>query len=1117
MDYLDFDLEIGQDNGQEYLVAVVNSSAGEAHVKVLFPFDEQALKDRLKNLRLALLLLEGGSSRIPLKEKQTAQDFGQQLFDAFISGEVRDHYDMSRSQAIQEGKSLRLRLHIQVPKLIMLPWEYLYDSRQAKYICLSDNTSVIRLEQPQNIQLPTVTPPLRILAMIASPSDRDPLNIEYEKSLLQESIKGLEMDGLVEVAWITGQTQQYLEEAMRKNTWHIFHFIGYGGCNLINGESFIDLVGEDGKTHQLIATDLARILKNHTSLRLVLLNDCEGFQSNEPNNFSNTAAILTQQGIPTVLAMQSEISASSMIKFVSTFYRALTDGMSVTEARGVINQEMADTEVWGLPVLYTCSPNDRLIDPPQRQGCLPPLRLGIFITSLFFILITFILFVWFIIAKQEIGIIILSALPGFLGIIGLVFQGFFPQWFSPSQPPIQQQMSTWFKYLWLKGRWFNRRLRQFRPSRRKFLESLSLVGLGAVLGFLGSKVINLPAPLRQPSLGSSKMPLPPGSSKMPLPPLPLGTTFFSTKSVKAVAWSPKGDLIAFGSDDGTVQVMNVAIVRKVFTYRSPYDEVLAVAWSPDGKRIASSSTTLDTMASSVQIWDAITGDNLLIYQKDVGPTYAVAWSPESRHIVSGSFDTINIWDATTGVTLANNLDHIGSILSVAWSPDGKHIASGSDDGIVQIWNVTTLTDFILDPISTFRGHSVPVRAVAWSPDSKRIASGGEDNTVQVWDVATNGGNIFAYHGHTRSVTTIVWSPDGTRIASGSEDNTVQVWDVATYGNQIFIYYSYAGTVNSVGWSPDGKLIASGSESKFVQIWDITRIFTYQGHSSAVNSVVWSPDGKHIASGSDDGTVQIWNAVSGNTITTYRGHSDNVNSVTWSPDGTRIASGGKDESVKVWDAASGNTITTYRGHSNAVNSVGWSPDGKLIASGSADGTVQIWNAITFAKVQTYNGHTGSVTTIVWSPDGKLIASGSADGTVQIWNASTGSSILTYQGQPVTVNSVAWSPDGTRIASGGCCHETVLIWNILTGVRITSNSHFDNVQSVSWSPDGTRIASGGYDFVTGTPGALELWDVATIRKRFAYYHTAGVRSVAWSPDGKLVASGNANAIVQILPSI
>src|SRR5216683_981493 len=990
MDYLDFDLEIGQDNGQEYLVAVVNSSAGEAHVKVLFPFDEQALKDRLKNLRLALLLLEGGSSRIPLKEKQTAQDFGQQLFDAFISGEVRDHYDMSRSQAIQEGKSLRLRLHIQVPKLIMLPWEYLYDSRQAKYICLSDNTSVIRLEQPQNIQLPTVTPPLRILAMIASPSDRDPLNIEYEKSLLQESIKGLEMDGLVEVAWITGQTQQYLEEAMRKNTWHIFHFIGYGGCNLINGESFIDLVGEDGKTHQLIATDLARILKNHTSLRLVLLNDCEGFQSNEPNNFSNTAAILTQQGIPTVLAMQSEISASSMIKFVSTFYRALTDGMSVTEARGVINQEMADTEVWGLPVLYTCSPNDRLIDPPQRQGCLPPLRLGIFITSLFFILITFILFVWFIIAKQEIGIIILSALPGFLGIIGLVFQGFFPQWFSPSQPPIQQQMSTWFKYLWLKGRWFNRRLRQFRPSRRKFLESLSLVGLGAVLGFLGSKVINLPAPLRQPSLGSSKMPLPPGSSKMPLPPLPLGTTFFSTKSVKAVAWSPKGDLIAFGSDDGTVQVMNVAIVRKVFTYRSPYDEVLAVAWSPDGKRIASSSTTLDTMASSVQIWDAITGDNLLIYQKDVGPTYAVAWSPESRHIVSGSFDTINIWDATTGVTLANNLDHIGSILSVAWSPDGKHIASGSDDGIVQIWNVTTLTDFILDPISTFRGHSVPVRAVAWSPDSKRIAS-------------------------------------------GSEDNTVQVWDVATYGNQIFIYYSYAGTVNSVGWSPDGKLIASGSESKFVQIWDITRIFTYQGHSSAVNSVVWSPDGKHIASGSDDGTVQIW------------------------------------------------------------------------------------NAITFAKVQTYNGHTGSVTTIVWSPDGKLIASGSADGTVQIWNASTGSSILTYQGQPVTVNSVAWSPDGTRIASGGCCHETVLIWNILTGVRITSNSHFDNVQSVSWSPDGTRIASGGYDFVTGTPGALELWDVATIRKRFAYYHTAGVRSVAWSPDGKLVASGNANAIVQILPSI
>ena len=49
MDYLDFDLEIGEGAGREYPVAVLRSPAGEARATMRFPYDELALENRLLN------------------------------------------------------------------------------------------------------------------------------------------------------------------------------------------------------------------------------------------------------------------------------------------------------------------------------------------------------------------------------------------------------------------------------------------------------------------------------------------------------------------------------------------------------------------------------------------------------------------------------------------------------------------------------------------------------------------------------------------------------------------------------------------------------------------------------------------------------------------------------------------------------------------------------------------------------------------------------------------------------------------------------------------------------------------------------------------------------------
>jgi len=216
LEYLDFDLEIGEGEGRDHSLAVLHSPAGEAQAVFHFPFDELALERYQDKLKIALLRSGGRHRQVLSSEEQAAQDFGKALFQAVFSGDVRSCFDRSLERAQAQGKGLRIRLRIRPPDLAALPWEYLYDSRQAEYLCLSQNTPIVRYMETLQPPLPlTVAPPLRVLGMIASPVDLPALDVETEKERLERAIKPLQQRGLASRPGIVGRDEPACRAGVR--------------------------------------------------------------------------------------------------------------------------------------------------------------------------------------------------------------------------------------------------------------------------------------------------------------------------------------------------------------------------------------------------------------------------------------------------------------------------------------------------------------------------------------------------------------------------------------------------------------------------------------------------------------------------------------------------------------------------------------------------------------------------------------------------------------------------------------------------------------------------------------------------------------------------------------
>ena len=359
--YYNFDLWIERTEGERFRASVVGLDLalglGEADEAFEAPFVPGQLEDLLNKLRQPLRDLNVAAPPSPLPRK-IEEEIGRRLFRAVFQGKVEQFWRQARLQAQANKAGLRLRLRIADPELTRWPWEFLFDP-ETGFLALSEVTPIIRYtEMAPGVRASAVKLPLRILVVTSHPFGCPPLQVEEEWREVREALKALRWKRKVVLERVDRASLSALHLKLQEKPFQILHFIGHGSFERDEGVLHLEQEGE-GVKESATGGRLAEILKDHSSLQLVVLNACEGGIPSLQDPFGGVAQALVQTGVPAVLAMRSKFSDAAAVFFSRAFYSALACGKPVdaalSMARKGLFSKRPDSE-WAVPVLYSRQP-----------------------------------------------------------------------------------------------------------------------------------------------------------------------------------------------------------------------------------------------------------------------------------------------------------------------------------------------------------------------------------------------------------------------------------------------------------------------------------------------------------------------------------------------------------------------------------------------------------------------------------------------------------------------------------------------------------------------------------------------------------------------------------------
>ncbi|GAA3779197.1 TIR domain-containing protein [Streptomyces phyllanthi] len=643
--------------------------------------------------------------------------------------------------------------------------------------------------------------------------------------------------------------------------------------------------------------------------------------------------------------------------------------------------------------------------------------------------------------------------------------------------------------------------------------------------------------------------------------VPYGYDMRTSRLPEPISYSPDGELLAVGSEDGGVLVCDAVTGTPLRTLEGHTGRVYAVKFRD---RVLATGSADGT----VRLWDPVSGrclHRLGIHPYGVWP---VVLNTDGSLLATGDADgVVTLWDTASGSPLHRLPGHAAPVYTVAFGPDDATLVTGDASAAVRLWDLATGR-----PLGELPGHRGAVYRARFSPDGTLLATGdmggeGRPGTVRVWDLSERRVR-HEFTGHAGRVYTLAFHPGGRFLVSGDTEGEVRLWDLAT-GGSAGLLGGCRGAVYQVLFDPEGTLLAAGDSAGVVRLWRIDPGAAPGGQPVALPlsrqpsvhvGSVWvckfrphgetpAPEtGSLLVTGGNDGVVRLWDPATGQGRRILRGHGRRIGTLSFSADGSMLAAGGNDGVVRLWDSASARRLRELTGQSDRLVSAVFSPAGTLLATASSDGDMYLWNAATGEYQREMDVETDHVWAEAFSPDGELLATANDDDTVQLWYRATGAHVTTIDEHYGRVRSIAFRSDGAVLATG-CDDRKVRIWD-MADRRITAvlDGHTDRVYAVAFAPDGSWLASASWDgqaviwkdgvvahrlaghtgklwtaaahplrpllATAGDDRTVRLWDPHTGRETAALTgHTGRVLAVAFSPDGSLLASGGEDGTVRL----
>jgi WD40 repeat protein len=156
--------------------------------------------------------------------------------------------------------------------------------------------------------------------------------------------------------------------------------------------------------------------------------------------------------------------------------------------------------------------------------------------------------------------------------------------------------------------------------------------------------------------------------------------------INALAFSLKGDLLAFGDEAGQIFVKSFSPEAKIIEMGKHTQRINALAFSPSDTNLLASASS----DGSITLWDIARRQSVKKAEEHEAPVLSLAFSITGLHLATGGTDNIiDIWEMPSFKHLTSLEGHASSISALEYTHDKKYLISGSEDGTIMIWDTET--------------------------------------------------------------------------------------------------------------------------------------------------------------------------------------------------------------------------------------------------------------------------------------------------------------------------------------------------------------------------------------------------------------------------------------------